>query len=211
MPSTSDPVVGPETAKASPTGTPKLPVSVIGYITIGITVALAVLVSLVGIYPDSKALQVALAVVTALAGVLGIASPGLRKTAVVLALVLLPTLSGCVTIERIGAAAKLAAPGVLDCGQDAVTGALPGMLSEAAKALGTVIAGGSFDVEPIIDKLIEKGGPFMACAIAELLKAWEQSGPGAGVEALPLPQQRLRLIAAHVGQTHLLARGYCVR
>ena len=87
MPSPVEPV--------SPTGTPLLPPKVAQAATIIIVAALAGLGSAVAFWPDNRALQIALAVVTALAAVLGIASPGLRRMSIVLLAAGALTLSGC--------------------------------------------------------------------------------------------------------------------
>lgn len=200
-------------AVPSPTGTPLIPPTAFKWVALVVGVALSALVSLIAIYPDAKGLQVALAIVSAIAAVLGIASPGIRKAVVVLLVVgSMVGLSGCVTIKRIGTTAELAAPALLDCGFTACKDALPGLISIAAAELGKVIAGGKFDVEPVIDRLLAEKGPFMACAVAELLKAWEQAGDGAGLPApADLRERRLMFLAAHVGQTHLLVNGYVLR
>lgn len=93
-PNTANPTPNPEPA-VSPTGAPVLPPKAAQVLTYVVIAALAGLGSAVALWPDSKGLQVALAVVTALAAVLGIASPGLRRMSVVLLTAGALTLSAC--------------------------------------------------------------------------------------------------------------------
>lgn len=84
-----------ETKPVSPTGSPVLPPKWAQAATVVVVAALAGLGSAVAYWPDSRALQIALAVTTALAAVLGIASPGLRRTALVFLVASPLLLGGC--------------------------------------------------------------------------------------------------------------------
>lgn len=198
----------------SRTGEPLIPPAVFRWVALGYGILVAVLGTLLAYFPDVKGLQVGTALIVALAPVLGIASPGIRRAAMLALLVLSPTmLTGCATFQRVGTTVELAAPKVLDCGVDAAVAALPEVLAEVGTQLGKVLDKGSFDVEPVIDELLEKGkSPFLPCAIAAVFQAWMQAGSGAGVD-LPSDPDRARrmLLAAHLGQAHLLARGFVCR
>lgn len=106
----------PTPAPVSPTGAPLLPPSIARWVTLAIVSALAVLGALVAIYPDSKGLQVALAVTTALAAVLGIASPGLRRAAVVLLCLAPLTLGACSAKQKAAVEAYFKAVGECSLG-----------------------------------------------------------------------------------------------
>ena len=77
MPDPTDPT--------SPTGTPVIPPTVFKYVALVIAVALSVLGVLMGVYPAVHAYSLAFAIISAVAGVLGIASPGLRSAVKVVA------------------------------------------------------------------------------------------------------------------------------
>lgn len=198
----------------SRTGEPLFSPRVFRWVALGYAILVAVFGTLLTFYSDLHGIQVAAALVVALGPVLGIASPGIRKAAVLLVLALSPlALSSCATFQRVGTTVELAAPKVLDCATDAAIAALPDVLAEVGTQLGKVLDAGSFDVEPVIDELLAKGkSPFLPCAIAAVLQAWMQAGSGAGVD-LPSDPDRARrmLLAAHLGQAHLLARGFVCR
>ena len=90
----------PESAEpVSPTGQPLLPPKVAQWLGVVIVAALAGVGAASAVYPDSKPLQITLAVLTALAAVLGIASPGLRRVSVVLLVAGSLTLAACSAVK----------------------------------------------------------------------------------------------------------------
>lgn len=205
----------PNVPAVSPTGQPRVPTTWVPYINgaMGLAIAAGIVI---GASPlPAWVLAIPGAIFTAGLWLLG-NGPGLRKLSVVMLVagLSLTSLTGCTVIKRIGRTTELAAPKVLDCVGDACKDDFPVLMGIAAKELMAVVAGGSFDVEPVIDNLLTtaKDPGLMACVIREVLKAWEQAGTGAGI---PLPEgpenQRLLFVAAHVGQTHLLAKGYLTK
>lgn len=198
----------------SRTGEPLIPPRVFKVVALVYGALVVTLGTLLGFFPDVRALQVVSALLVALGPVLGIASPGLRKVAIVLLLVGVTfTGSGCALSQRVGKTAELAAPQLIDCTLEAGKEAFPAMVAEVFGQLMAKVDGGSFEVEPVIDELLAKAqNPFLPCVISAVLQAWVQAGSGAGVEMPATAEKaRLLLLAAHRGQAHLLARGYVCR
>lgn len=198
----------------SRTGEPLFAPKVFKIVALVYSVLVVALATLLSFFPDVKAIQVVSALLVALAPVLGIASPGLRKAAMVFLLLgVTVTSSGCAFMQRAGRTAELAAPQLIDCTLEAGKEAFPAMVAEVFGQLMAKIDGGSFEVEPVIDELLQKAqNPFLPCVISAVLQAWTQAGSGAGVEMPATAEKaRLMLLAAHRGQAHLLARGYICR
>lgn len=178
FPSPVDPATG---LPASPTGTPLLPPAVARYVTLAVVLALAVLGSLTAIYSESKGLQVALAITTAIAAVLGIASPGLRRQVVVLLMAgaLVTSGSGCAwwkSHPTFQASLQRCAGKVVSA--DTATALLP----EVVKA----VSGKPVDWQPSLDALVMKSGEAAICAIVALVEALAS---GQGGSAVSLPEQ----------------------
>ena len=196
----------------SPTGTPWLPPAVFKWVALVLMLALVTLGTLIGIYPDCHGLVVALALVTALGSVLGVTSPGLRKTTTLLLLCGLPLLPSCTTVTRLGHATEIAAPKVFDCATQECYAALPSLISDATQILAEALSGAKVDIDPLIDTFIAHKGPFAACAMREALLAWAQAGGGAGLPAEVTPERRQRQqLVAYDGLAHLVAQGYLSR
>lgn len=161
----------------SPTGSPLLPPSVARWVTLAVVALLAGLGSAVAFYPDSRPLQIALAVVTALAAVLGIASPGLRR--VVVALLLLGTVtsaSGCAWWQKqTDLKADLSA-----CASTAVVGEVEALMGEAAAA----IQSSPVDWDKHLDQLVARGGQAALCAIIALADALSGGTGGSATDPL---------------------------
>lgn len=164
-------------APVSPTGSPLLPPSVARWVTLAVVALLAGLGSAVAFYPDSRPLQIALAVVTALAAVLGIASPGLRRVVVALLLVgTVTSASGCAWWRgQHDLRADLSA-----CASTAVVGEVEALMGEAA----TAIQQNPVDWDRHLDQLVARGGQAALCAILALADAL--SGGTGGSQTDPL-------------------------
>lgn len=164
-------------APVSPTGAPLLPPSVARWVTLLIVALLAGLGSAVAFYPDSRPLQIALAVVTALAAVLGIASPGLRRVVVALLLVgTVTSASGCAWWQKQHELkADLSA-----CATGVVVGEVEALMGEAAQA----IQQNPVDWDRHLDQLVARGGQAALCAILALADAL--SGGTGGSQTDPL-------------------------
>lgn len=162
----------PTPAPVSPTGAPILPPKVAQWASIVLVAALAGLGSAVAMWPESKGLQVALAIVTALAAVLGIASPGLRRVSVVLLCLAPLALGGCEHVRLKPGTDRL----LVKCAGDAIQAEVQGVLPDVARALqGTAV-----DWQPKLDDLVAKAGGAVFCALAVLVSNLEVGG-GAGV------------------------------
>lgn len=172
-PNSATPTPSPEPT-ASPTGTPILPPSIARWATIVVVAALAGLGSAVAMWPEVKALQVALAITTAIAAVLGIASPGLRRAAVVLLCLAPMALGGCIHLKP-GADKQM-----VKCGTDAMQAQAAAVLPDVAKAIG----GSAVDWQPQLDELVARVGGAALCALAVLVANLEVGG-GAGAGVVP--------------------------
>ena len=155
----------------SPTGEPVIPPKVFKWLALGLSLALAVNGALLALYPDSKAAQVAFAILTAVAAVLGVTSPGLRKSAVVLLAVGALTLSGC----------QLFKPSIKTdlraCAADAVSAEVAGLMPDVVAA----IQGDTASWESQLDKLVANAGQAALCAIVAVVRNLEVGSGGAGV------------------------------
>ena len=159
-PATPSPLPSVLDVPASPTGTPWIPATAQKYIALAIGIALAVLGVLMGVYPTIHGIGVAFSVLTAVAGVLGIASPGLRTPTVkVLAVCLLAgavlTLSACPKRTPIQQQA-------INCMTDMGTNVLK-HAPEIAAAIG------SGDWFGALETLLEQFGPAILCEANTLL------------------------------------------
>ena len=151
-------------APVSPTGAPLLPPAVARWVTLAVVALLAGLGSAAIYYPDNRPLQIALAVVTALAAVLGIASPGLRRIVVALLLVgTVTSASGCAWWRsKPQLQADLSA-----CATGVVVSEVEALMGEAATALQQ----NPVDWDRHLDALVAKGGQAALCAILALADA----------------------------------------
>ena len=148
----------------------------LGFALILVPVALATIGSLMIAYPDSRALQVALAVGSAVAGVLGIASPGLRKAAMVLLCVAPLALGGCASLQ---AGAARVGSRTLDCS----IGVLASGATEALPAVMDALGGSSGDWQSQLDAIgVRAGGDILICAVRAAM-AELSSRPAAGSSA----------------------------
>jgi hypothetical protein len=142
----------------SPTGTPLIPPRAFAIIGLVIAIGLAVLGALSLAYPDQHALVVALQVLSAVAGVLGIASPGVRRTVLPLLLVGVlsaGSLTSCVATKAIGRA-------TVDCAQKALSDGAAGMLGTVLDILG----GPTSDYRDRLDRLaLQAGSAVVICAV----------------------------------------------
>lgn len=164
-------------AAPSPTGTPLIPPNVFKWVALAVGIALTALGSLVAIYPDVKAIQVALAIVGAVAAMLGIASPGLRKATGVLMMVgSVLGLSSCVHFDKpkLAKGLEVCAAGFVDSEVQAV---LPDVLA--------AIQGKSPDWAAQLDTVLLKAGTAGICALGALISSLE-GGTGGSPGAMPL-------------------------
>lgn len=174
FPSPTGPMTG---LPASPTGTPLLPPAVARWATLVVVLALAVLGSLVAFFPESRGLQIGLAVTTAIAAVLGIASPGLRRAVSILLLVAVTvTGTSCAWLQqRPKLVADLGA-----CTSTAASGEVQALMGEAVTAMQQR----PVDWDAHLAALVANGGQAAICAIMALADALV-SGTG-GSETDPL-------------------------
>ena len=157
----------------SPTGTPLIPPRVFMWLALVVGAALAALGALVGIYPEVHGFQVALAVVSAVAGVLGIASPGIRKQVIVLlAVSAVFSASGCSWLKP-SVQAEL-----VKCGTGAMSDAVAGVMPDVVDA----IQGSAVDWDRRLDAVVARAGGAALCAILALLGQLED-GAGPTTEA----------------------------
>jgi len=171
------PLVAPVSLSApvSPTGTPWLPPGAVKWAALAYAIIGPTLLALSQFFPQIPAFALALQIVSSIALVLGLASPGLRSVAKVLVLGLaLTSLSACKT------------PGVippvvvelLECGADAVKPRVPAI----AAAIVAVIQDPRHDWQPVLDQIIAAGGEAGACAWAVV---YSQVTSGVGTRAVP--------------------------
>lgn len=164
-------------ATPSPTGTPLVPPNVFKWIALVVGVALTTLGSLVAIYPDVKGIQVALAIVGAVAAVLGIASPGLRKAVVVLLMVgSVLGLSGCVHFNQ----PKLT-KGLEACAAGFVETEVAAVMPDVLAA----IQGKSTDWQAQLDTVLLKAGTAGICALMAIMGSLE-GGTGGSPGGMPV-------------------------
>lgn len=186
-------------APVSPTGEPWLPPAIARWVTLAVVAALAGLGAAVAMYPDCRPLQIALAVVTAVAAVLGIASPGLRRLAVPLLVAgSLVTSSGCAWFQG---QPKLRAD-LSACATTVVVGEVEALMGEAATALQQH----PNDWDAHLDALLARGGQAALCAVLALADALS-SGTG-GSQTDPLGDYDRALRAAYL---RTYARGVAAR
>lgn len=173
-PSPTDPATG---LPQSPTGTPLLPPTIARWATLGVVVLLAGLTAAAVSYPEAKWLQIALSVVTAIGAVLGIASPGLRRTVGILLLVAVTvTASSCAWLQqRPKLVADLGA-----CATGAISSEVEALMGEAATALQS----SPVDWDAHLDKLVAKGGQAALCAIMALADALVSGSGGSQTDPL---------------------------
>lgn len=183
----------------SPTGRPILPPRVARWATLAVVALLAGLGSAAIYYPDAHAVQIALAVVTALAAVLGIASPGLRRIVVALLLVgTVTSASGCAWWRgQHELQADLSA-----CATGVVVGEVEALMGEAAQALQY----SPVDWDRHLDQLVARGGQAALCAILALADAL--AGGTGGSQTDPLGDYDRALRAAYL---RTYARGVAAR
>lgn len=176
-------------APVSPTGAPLLPPSVARWVTLAVVALLAGLGAAAVYYPDSHAVQIALAVVTAVAAVLGIASPGLRRLVVPLLVVgSLVGNSGCAWwTSQPKLRADLSA-----CATGVVVGEVEALMGEAAKAIQSQPQ----DWDAHLDALLARGGQAALCAVLALADALS-SGTG-GSQTDPLGDYDRAIRAAYL-------------
>jgi len=173
----------------SPTGRPVLPPRVARWATLAVVALLAGLGSAAIYYPDAHAVQIALAVVTALAAVLGIASPGLRR--VLLAALLVGTVTSASGCAWWRGQPKLQAD-LSACASTAVVGEVEALMGEAAQALQS----NPVDWDRHLDQLVARGGQAALCAILALADAL--SGGTGGSQTDPLGDYDRALRAAYL-------------
>lgn len=183
----------PIPADTSPTGTPFVPPSVFRWIALIVVLGLAVLGVLAAEYPEAKAFPVAIQILAAVAAVLGIASPGLRKTVAVLLCVGFASvsLSGChlTDVQR----DKLMRE-VVDCASAAARPEIGGWVQDASAAL----AGSSTQAQAddALGRLVAAGGRLAICGIGIALERLEAAmvagGPGEGGSELVPPILRVQ-------------------
>jgi hypothetical protein len=162
---------GLETAQTvSATGQPLVPPKYLPWLLAGYGALVAVTAGLAGILGSGHiAVTVLGIVVAALAPALGIASPGLRRAALVLLCLAPLTLTGCLHLKP-GADAKLIA-----CGTDALQSEVAAVMPSVAEALqGTAV-----DWQHQLDVVVAKAGSAALCALAVLVTNLEVGG-GAG-------------------------------
>ena len=155
----------------SPTGEPVIPPKIFKWVALGISLALAIDGSLVAMYPESKAAQVVFAILTAIAAVLGVTSPGLRKSAVVLLAVGALTLSGCQLFK------PTLKTDLRACAADAVSAEVASLMPDVVAA----IQGDTASWESQLDKLVANAGQAALCAIVAVVRNLEMGSGGAGV------------------------------
>ena len=179
-------------ADTSPTGEPVIPPNVFKWIALGVVLVLSGLGAAMAFFPDNKVLQVIFSVLSAMAAVLGITSPGLRKAAVVLlvagSMLLLP---GCSlfkpTIKR----------DLQACAATAVDTEVAAVLPDVVKA----IQGDAANWEAQLDTLVANFGQAAICAIAAVVRNLELGSGGAGLSTEP-PEK------GGLPSSVLLLRGY---
>ena len=185
----ADPVNTP--VPESPTGTPFIPPAAFKYIALVATLALAVLGALMGLYPENPTVKLAFAVASALAGVLGIASPGLRKTTVIFALCCLPLLGGCASfgVWKADANSQAIKTIVYTCENVSPTDTAA-QAAEAilATALEDAVSGAEGGVVGAVSKVLSDQGVKAYCMAAKLLALWEH---GAATPVAPTAIQSM--------------------
>jgi hypothetical protein len=131
----------PIPAPTSPTGIPWLPPVAAKYLGLTVLLALAVLGVLMGCYPNVHGFAVAFAVSSAVAGVLGIASPGLRTPTVGLLLCVgLLSATGCATLTATEKATLRQE--AIDCGKVVLTNGPSQAASCATSAISQICVPG---------------------------------------------------------------------
>lgn len=155
----------------SPTGEPVIPPKIFKWVGLAIVVALVTLGVLSDQYPEIKAFGTAFAILTAIAAVLGVTSPGLRKSAVVLLAVGAFTLSGC-QLFKPALKTDLRA-----CAADAVSAEVASLMPDVVAA----IQGDTATWESQLDKLVANAGQAALCAIVAVVRNLEMGSGGAGV------------------------------
>lgn len=142
---------------------------------------------------------------------------GIKTVAPLILILCLPALSGCALFNRVGHTAELAAPKVLDCAGTSAAKYLPALLGEVATVIATALITKDVKIENVINDLLKTvkddayatGRDFMPCAIAEVLRAWQMAGPGAGLPVPSDPKLRQEMkVKVHDGLAHLNALGY---
>lgn len=171
----------------SPTGAPLLPPRIAQWLSVAVVAALAGLGTATALYPESRPLQIALAVVTALAAVLGIASPGLRRPVSMLLLVLsVGSMSGCATIKAWWGRSE---PRVIDCMSSSVKQALPSVAGDVVEAMRSPGDPGP-RLEGLRDRVAAKGQTALldalACAVVAMIGEMS-AGDGHVSSAMPMP------------------------
>lgn len=170
-PVVTPPVVTPPTPPLSPTGTPIIPPKAFGWITLGVSLGLAVLGALALALPEYRWPGIALGVLSAVAGVLGMASPGLRKSAPVLLVALALGLSGCAWWQRVE-------PQLADCGRAEVGPVLSDVVQEVGVALNTP---GTDWQAALASIAVKRGFDALACALQVVVSSLETGPGGCGV------------------------------
>lgn len=158
----------------SPTGAPRLPPAIAQWVGLALVVALAALGALSTLYPEVRGIQVAFAVVTALAAALGIASPGLRKPLVALLMVGTLGLGGCAWWR----ARPTFQERLLECATKDLAADVAARVPEVVAAL----KGEPVDWQPALDALLLRAGAAGWCAIVALAQALESGEGGTTVD-----------------------------
>jgi hypothetical protein len=166
-----------DTPVTSPTGEPVIPPAVFKWLALGVSLVLAVCGSLLAVFPDSKTLLITLSITTAVAAVLGITSPGLRKALVVLLVAgaVLTTSTGCALFKP-----ALKAD-LQSCASSAVSAEVANVMPDVLIA----IQGDAANWEGQLDKLIATAGQAALCALAALVRNIELGSGGAGFTLTP--------------------------
>jgi hypothetical protein len=171
----------PLAAAVSPTGTPHVPPWLVPNLGGGTAALLVVVGVLTTEFQYVKWLSVASQIVSGLALLFGISSPGLRKAApMVVVAVLALGLTSC-------AALKPLPTQTIACAEASVAGAIPGLLTEAGTALFAPPCDPSnsscHPYAQLLDYLVARGGAAALCSLRSLiadLEAGTAGGAGAG-------------------------------
>ena len=181
----TDPTTASPATPVSPTGTPWIPAAAQKYIILAIMLALAVLGVLMATYPAVHGFAVAFAIVSAVAGVLGIASPGIRTPTVGLLLCCALVFSACPNPTPPQRAA-------INCAED-------GGAKVLADAPAIIAALSSANYGALLDRLVSDLGPTVLCEASVMLETLKGAGTPAPMLAETPYQQDTALKAARLG------------
>lgn len=195
------------TLPVSPTGAPIVSPAAFKIIALVVMLALAVLGVLVAEYPDTKGFTVALQILSAVAGLLGIASPGLRKASSVGLLLVALSMSSCKTMSAVQPAASRVADATFDCAAKEIAQQVLDLRGPVHDAL----SGSTTDWEPTLDRLVASAGDVGICAVkgaaSELLAALTGAGAQRWSGAFLVGPDRMTELQLSRAQKYLTANG----